>query len=260
VLSLASAPEGRFLAAGYEPVPRRPEDVDNLILWDVPRQQIDRTFPVPRRVHTLATTQDSRTLVLGTAWRPGVSVWDLPARPSRLEGVGMERLRLGERHERPRVLALGPDDRTIAAGHPDGTIRLWDLHTGRPLRTLQGHQRDVQALAFQPGGRLLASGGRDGSVRLWSVDTGEQVHLLPGKLGEARCLAFSPDGLTLVSGHGGIAQLWDVKTGVPRSTMRAHKFAITSLVFLDQGRLLATAGWDRTVKLWKLQPGTAGAL
>ena len=41
---------------------------------------------------------------------------------------------------------------------------------------------------------------------------------------------------------------------VQESTLKAHKFARTALVYLDEGKILATAGWDRTVKLWKLGP------
>jgi WD40 repeat protein len=91
-------------------------------------------------------------------------------------------------------------------------------------------------------------------VRLWSLLTGEELRRLSGPAKEVRCLAFSPDGQTLASGHAGIVVLWGVATGEKRSTLRAHKFAITALTYLDGGTTLATAGWDRVVKLWKLQP------
>jgi WD40 repeat protein len=84
--------------------------------------------------------------------------------------------------------------------------------------------------------------------------SGAELRQMRGPAKEVRCLAFSPDGTMIASGHAGIALLWDVATGEKRSTLKAHKFAITALTYLDDGKTLATAGWDRTVKLWKLAP------
>lgn len=255
-LAVAATADGRTLAAGYESPPKKgPEPVpESVLVWDVRRRAVQRILAGTRKVHTLSFTPDSRTLVFASPARPGVWVWDLPEPRTRHLDAGRERFVLGERHDRVRSIALSPDGKTVVAGCIDGRVRRWDLHTGRPLATFEGHTHDVQALCFQPGGQLIASGSRDGSIRLWSPATGEEVRKLTGKFGEVRCLAFSPDGQTLVSGHAGIAILWNIATGQQRTTLKAHKFAITALVYLNDGRTLATAGWDRTVKLWDLQP------
>ena len=83
---------------------------------------------------------------------------------------------------------------------------------------------------------------------------GVLIRTATGKFNEVRCLAFSPDGQTLASGHAGIALLWDVATGTQRTALRAHKFAVTAILYLPDGQTLATAGWDGTVKLWDLHP------
>jgi ferric-dicitrate binding protein FerR (iron transport regulator) len=244
-LALASAADGRTLAVGYE---TKKKGEAGAVVWDLRKRRIVRDLPGVRRAHALAFTPDRRTLALAAG--KGVQLWDA--------GDRRERLILGERTDRVRCLAVGPDGRTVAAGCADGRIRLWDLLTGRLEGTLQGQPREVQALAFHPGGALLASGGRDGVVRLWSLPGGDEVRQFSGNFKEVRCLAFSPDGRTLATGHGGAAVLWDTTTGRRRSTLKAHQFAITSLVYLPDGRTLASAGWDRTVKLWDLHPVDEG--
>ncbi|MGL4554875.1 MAG: FecR domain-containing protein [Gemmataceae bacterium] len=244
--AVAFSPDGQTLAVGYDPVKRTPTP---LTVWDVRTgRTVHALRPVARKVHALAFAPDGRTLafVSNAGNQRGVNVWDL--------GDTRERLRLAERADRVLCLAAHSAGRLVAAGTGDGSVVLGDPDTGRTVRTLDGHEREVQAVAFQPGGDLLATGGRDGVIKLWSVSTGALVRTLTGKFNEVRCLAFAPDGRTLASGHGGTAVLWDVDAGTRRSTFRAHRFAVTALAYLPDGRTLVSAGWDRCVKLWTLRP------
>jgi WD40 repeat protein len=66
-------------------------------------------------------------------------------------------------------VAFSPDGRTLASGSADATVKLWDVASGREVRTLSGHARGVDSVAFSPDGRTLASGSGDNMVRVWGV-------------------------------------------------------------------------------------------
>ena len=57
----------------------------------------------------------------------------------------------------------------------DTVIRLWDVATGKQIRTLTGHKRRVSSLAFFPDGKKLASSSVDKTVRLWDVASGKEI-------------------------------------------------------------------------------------
>ena len=73
-----------------------------------------------------------------------------------------------------RSVAFHPDEKTLASGGTDGTVRLWNVETGENTDTLTGHTDGVTSIAFNPDrnapdGNTLASGSSDGTVRLWQL-------------------------------------------------------------------------------------------
>ena len=113
------------------------------------------------------------------------------------------------------ALAFSPDGQRVASASLDGTVKLWELQSGREIRTLEGHQGSVLSVAFSADGRLLASGGRDRSVRLWDAASGAPIRTLAGHENIVLGVAFSRDGKFLISsGYDRSVRVWDVARGV----------------------------------------------
>jgi hypothetical protein len=105
-------------------------------------------------------------------------------------------------------VAFSPDGRLLASGScgqldspgyyiPNciqGEIKLWEVATGREVRTLSGHTDFVYSVAFSPDGKLLASGSWDGTIKLWDVATGREVRTLKGHTDEVIPWRSAPTG------------------------------------------------------------------
>jgi WD40 repeat protein len=163
-------------------------------------------------------------------------------------------------------VAFRRDGRVLASGSWDGTIKLWDVATGRELRTLAGHGRGIYKAVFSPDGRRLASASRDGTVKLWDAATGRNTHTLRADSVAAKALDWSPDGRLLASGgNDGVVKLWDAATGREVRALRhvwreGSAGIVISLVFSPDSRSLAARNWDGTFSLWHVGAGEEAAI
>ena len=152
-------------------------------------------------------------------------------------------------------VAFSPDGKTLATSDYDGTLRLWNVTTGRPIGSpLTSTAGRVWSVAFSPDGKTLATGDDDGMARLWDVATGRPIgSSLDGGPHSSTIfsVAFSPDGKTLATGAlDGTLRLWDVATGRPiGSPLDGNDGAVDSVTFSPDGKTLAS-GDDGAVQLW----------
>jgi WD40 repeat protein len=193
-----------------------------------------------------------------------IKVWDLAS--------GKE-LRRIKKHAWLKRMLLSPDGSILVAvslkfmvlpgmaEDGDGTMRAWDVATGREL----WKRNDVvsQAFAFSPDGRYIGTSGQipgppgdpklSSEVRLWEATTGREIWVANGHSLAVHAFAFSPDSRTLATGgEDGDIRLWEVASGRERLTFRAHDSGLWSASFSPDGGRLVTGGYDRTALVWKL--------
>ena len=155
-----------------------------------------------RDVLGLAVAANGKTLV-AIDGIGGLRLWDLTTyMPSGLIGL----------RSVARCAAFDPDSTTLATGHDDGSIHLWDAVSWEEDTSLTGHKDLVSNVAFSPDGRIIASASKDGTVRLWNADKPkQQAMILKEHGGPVWFAVFSPDGNTLATGgEDHKVWLWDL--------------------------------------------------
>ncbi|MGI5401928.1 NB-ARC domain-containing protein [Streptomyces sp. CA-135486] len=155
------------------------------------------------------------------------------------------------------VVSVSTVRNLVASGGEDGVVRVWDLDTGRLLRTHQAHTGWVFATALSPDGMTVASAGDDAVIRLWRTDTGAPVGVLTGHTRRIRSLAFCSSGSVLASGaEDGAVCAWDAERLVLVRKMHTAGTPVWSVAIGgDTDSALAAVGEDEFVRLFDLNTG-----
>jgi WD40 repeat protein len=156
------------------------------------------------------------------------------------------------------ALAFSPDGKFLVSGGADTAIRVWDVATGKEVRTLVGHTDEVNGFAFSPDGMLLTSASDDKTIRIWDFDRGTTIRVLSGHTAPVTSVVFSPDGRDVLSGsEDTTVKIWSVDTGTKEQTLRGHSGFVLAVAISPDGRLLLSGGRDKTIKLWDVASGRA---
>jgi len=167
-------------------------------------------------------------------------------------------------------LAWSPDGVTLASGHFDNRVLLWNLGAGDVLRPVYNHITSTVSMAWSRDGKTLAAGSTDRVIRLWKSPSGEMIRDLQHG-GWISAVAFAPDGNTIATGtFYDSLMLFDAKTGKPikeflkdkdtekkEARFRAQYRTIIALGWFPDGKQLMSAGWDGTVRFWNVADGKA---
>ncbi len=150
--------------------------------------------------------------------------------------------------------AFSPGGRWLATGDIGGTLRIWDVESGRPLITTQQNHGRPYGMTFSPNGQQLATGHEEGTVALWDTASGECVRFWPGHSQRVWEISFSPDGsLLATASQDKSARIWRAGDGSPARVLRGHAAAVTDTEFNSQGDTVATVSLDGSVKLWDIK-------
>ena len=179
----------------------------------------------------IASTDDGRTVVL----------WDM------VKKEAISRIALPSQHF---CTAFSPDNKTLATGHDDKAIRLWNVSNGLPVGTLVGADHYVYCVAFSPDGKRIAAGDAHGSVGVWDIAKSEKIQKLEGHKDQVTAIKFSPDGTTLATAsYDHTVRLWSLSSGqtvttIPRWTLDLSFHPNGKSIAIGKSLITETEIWD----------------
>ncbi|CAO3651928.1 unnamed protein product [Cunninghamella blakesleeana] len=178
-----------------------------------------------------------------------------------------EELLLQEGHAKEVYsIAFQCDGSLVATGGLDAIGRLWDLRTGRSAMALQGHIKEIIGLDWSPNGYHLASASGDNTVKIWDIRALRNIYTISAHQSLVADVKFAhgrspmapddPDAamiygtyLTTV-GYDGCVKLWSADDYRLIKNLEGHEGKVMGVDISQDGRFIASTGFDRTFKLW----------
>ncbi|ATY58548.1 WD repeat containing pop1 [Cordyceps militaris] len=189
-------------------------------------------------------------------------------------------------HPRHVITCLQFDEEKIITGSDDTLIHIYDTHTGKLQKKLEGHEGGVWALQYE--GNILVSGSTDRSVRVWDIERGLCQQVFYGHTSTVRCLQIlmpaetgrAHDGkpimqpekpLIITGSRDSQLRVWRlpevgsrryIQTGPPAQetdcpyfirVLIGHTHSVRAIA--AHGDTLVSGSYDSTVRVWRISTG-----
>ena len=158
-------------------------------------------------------------------------------------------------HKGVRAVAVTLDNRYVVSGSADNTIRIWELGTGKCLRTLQGLEKDINTLCVTPNGQEILMGG---GKFLWLLDivTGKYQRRYRGHKDDVTAVVITSDGdLVISASSDATLRVWKHRSGKCLRVLSGHNKGVTSLALTPDGKTVISGSIDKTIRVWDISSG-----
>jgi WD40 repeat protein len=197
-----------------------------------------------------AELADGGRLLVTSAFRGPLSVWDIQ--------TGVEKHRLSEPSQTPRLLGAAGDGKIVAATQTDESVALWDCVTGKKAGVGRlPHKDKVHCARFSADGRRLATGTVDGTVSLWNVADGRLLWKIRPSRADVSELEFFSRGSRLAAVCKGESENWVCVLECDRGNLIGEPLHLDSSVLLarplGESGDLVTVGRVGDIRVWEVE-------
>ncbi|MCL2806061.1 MAG: WD40 repeat domain-containing protein, partial [Treponema sp.] len=256
--SLTFSPDGNTIASGLG---------NQVILLDITTGQEKPFFSyIPERISSVSFIPDSKQII-STSNNELIQLWDT----EKVNIIWTSNFAENSRR-RFNSIELSPDGKTFITGSDarmgNASIQLWDVSTGKEIRTLVDHSNSIRTAIFSPDGKFVIFGtwnfGDYYTLKLFDISTSHEIWNITGsRIGVGiRSAVFSPDGKTiaLIFINNNSIMFRDTATGNEILTISGDSSTPFSIAYSPDGQTIASGSGNTNeensiIKLWGTETG-----
>jgi WD40 repeat protein len=144
-----------------------------------------------------------------------------------------------------------------ASGSRDGIVKIFSLRSLKAIRNLQAHHSDVSGIAILDEEQKIVTSSYDGTCRLWNLSSYDAEKTLVKQKIRIRSMTTAIDGSSVFLGfqNGTLVEV-DIANTKEKFKMPGHTDLVCALSVDPTGQYIASASWDRTIRIWSLEDKT----
>ncbi|MCG9127557.1 WD40 repeat domain-containing protein [Candidatus Poribacteria bacterium] len=142
-----------------------------IVVWDVTTSKEKKIIPEVTSLFSSLALDSEAKMVVKTDIDGIIKLWNVDT-GDKINELKNQYIIDGYGKDTKRQIlqiAISPDSTILVGGRADGVINLWDITTGKRIKTFMGHVGHVTNLKFSPDGQTLVSSGSDGTTLLWDL-------------------------------------------------------------------------------------------
>jgi WD40 repeat protein len=246
VEALSYSPDGRFLASG---------SFQEVILWDAYSGALwKRLTGFADRVVCLAYSPDGKRLATGG----GAPTEDGEIKVFDVDSCSLVTQIKNGHSDTVFGVCFSPDGTKLATCGADKFVKVFELPSGKFLKSFEGHTHHVLDVGWKADGKLLVSGGADNVIKVWDYEKGEQVRTFGNLAKQVTRLMFKGTTSEIVTCSGdALVRFWNVDNGSGGISFSGNSDFLYAVSVSSDGKLVAAGGEEGIVRLYN---GTNGQL
>lgn len=239
VEALVFSPDGKTLASG---------SFQEVILWDPQTGTIrHRLTGFAERVMALAVSPNGKLLATGG----GLPSEDGEIRIHDLASGKLQQEIKGAHSDTVFGVSFSPDGTKLATCGADKFVKVFEVPTGKFIKSFEGHTHHVMDVGWKADGKMLASAGADNVIKSWDYEKGEQVKTFANHTKQITRLMFKGTTSEVLACSGDqTVRLWNIDSGSGGMSFGGNKDYVYAVGISADGKLVAAGGEEGIVRLY----------